>query len=905
MIGLLLVAPAASAFTLGAVSLDEVEQLAPAVSYLVGFHEFPRGIERGDEYEGGRVVHVDEVLHFVTVETRSPLTFQARAHADERVRYVEANGFWSITYTPNDPKYGSEQYGPQNIGAPAAWDTTLGDTSVKVCIVDTGIRSTHEDVGRYVAGYDFVSNDATPQDGNGHGTHVATTALATTNNGKGIAGVAQSSLLVARVLDNAGSGSYDWIASGIRWCADNGAHVISMSLGGSSTTTALSDAVTYAAGKGSLQIAAAGNSGPCTNCVGYPAKYAEVMAVACTTSSRAQCSFSSEGPEVDITAPGNGIVAGWHTGDAAYNTISGTSMSTPHVSGVAALVKTANPAFTKEDIRSTLQTTARDLGTGGWDADFGHGEVDAAAAVGGGTPPPPPPSESRVFFEDFDDGAANGWTLGGLWHVSSACSAPPSTPSYVGYNEDSDCQYSTGARTTGSAAVTVDTTGATVGTLKFQHRWETESYSGGAYDVMRVEASSNGGSSWSTLRQWDSRDANQLSWGAASLDLDAVVGGSLMLRFFFDTVDSTANNYAGWFVDSVEVTADSGGSTPPPNAAPTANAGADQTHADDDGSGAESVALNGAGSTDSDGTISSYVWSEGSTQLATGATPTVSLGVGSHTITLTVTDDDGATDTDTVVVTVNANQAPSASFTRSVSGLSVSVDGRGSSDPDGTIASYAWSWGDGTTGSGSTASHAYASAGTYTITLTVTDNGGATGSASASVTVSAGATVVYSENFDDGSAQGWSKSSSTDLWHIEDGCVADYSPAYKLAWTRAGNCDYNTGARVTNWAQSGAISLAGASQATLKFVHRFDIEQYSGGAYDILRVQVSSDGATWTTLQQWDSRGSDVTSWTAMSYSLNAYAGGNVYLRVWTDTVDSYGNAQAGWFIDDVSVTTA
>ena len=562
LLSLVLALPSSLALPL--VGLEDVQvgdlPLPGTASYLVGFSEFPRDVRVGDSYEGGRVVHVDSVLHFVTVETPDAAGFRARAESDSRVRYVEPNGFWSVSYTPNDPRYATEQYGPQNIGAPAAWDATLGSSTVKVCIVDTGLRATHEDVaGRVVGQYDFVSNDATAQDGNGHGTHVATTALGTINNGKGIAGIAQAGILVARVLDNAGSGSYDWIASGIRWCADQGAAVISMSLGGSSTTTALGDAVAYAASKGSLQIAATGNSGPCSNCVSYPAKYAEVMAVACTTSTRAQCSFSSEGPEVDIAAPGNNVVAGWHTGDAAYNTISGTSMSTPHVSGVAALVKAANPTFTKEDIRNRLQSTARDLGAAGVDVDFGHGEVDAAKALGGGTtPPPPPPSgESRVYFEDMDDGA-QGWTKSSstadLWHTSGACKAPIGAR-HLAWTQDSTCTYSTGARLTNWAqSGAIGVSGKTQGTLKLKHQFDIEQYSGGAYDILRVQVSKDA-VSWTTLAQWDSRNPDVTGWTSLSYDIDSFMGGSLYVRFWTDTVDSTANNYPGWFIEDVEVTA--------------------------------------------------------------------------------------------------------------------------------------------------------------------------------------------------------------------------------------------------------------------------------------------------------------------------------------------------------------
>ncbi len=163
---------------------------------------------------------------------------------------------------------------------------------------------------------------------------------------------------------------------------------------------------------------------------------------------------------------------------------------------------------------------------------------------------------TRIFFEDFDDGTADGWALTGLWHVSGVCSTPPSTPNSLNYNKDSDCTYDTGSRTTGTATFDVDLTGRTAATLNFSHRFEKENYSAGAYDIMRVQVSTDGGATWTSLRQWDSRNSNQLAWTAHSVDLDVFAGQGLKIRFFFDTVDHLYNKFAGWFLDDVEVTAD-------------------------------------------------------------------------------------------------------------------------------------------------------------------------------------------------------------------------------------------------------------------------------------------------------------------------------------------------------------
>ncbi|MDQ7062964.1 MAG: PKD domain-containing protein [candidate division KSB1 bacterium] len=175
------------------------------------------------------------------------------------------------------------------------------------------------------------------------------------------------------------------------------------------------------------------------------------------------------------------------------------------------------------------------------------------------------------------------------------------------------------------------------------------------------------------------------------------------------------------------------------NQPPVADAGGDQTVADSDGSGSEPVTLDGSNSSDPDGSIVSYEWSEAGTVLGTSAVLTVDLAVGSHSITLTVTDDLGATSSDGVLVTVNANQAPTADAGGDQSAAintTLTFDGSGSSDPDGQIVQYNWDFGDGATATGQTVNHAYRAAGTYTVTLTVTDNGGLMAQDQAMVTIS-------------------------------------------------------------------------------------------------------------------------------------------------------------------------
>ncbi|MGQ0535186.1 MAG: S8 family serine peptidase [Methanobacteriota archaeon] len=378
--------------------------------FTVGFHAFPVDLEPGDTYQGDRVLAVDPTLRFAVVESADPLALSVRLALDENVRYFHPDPVGSVIadFVPNDPRYGA-MYGPQQIGAPAAWDTTLGATSVILCTTDTGVRRTHEDLGtaRYGGGFDFVNNDNDPADDQGHGTHVTGTATATTNNALGIAGVALTTYKHAKVLNAAGSGTWSGVASGIRWCADNGAHVQSASLGGSGGATELLDAVNYAWNAGVVNVASAGNSG-CDPCVGFPAAYTNEIAVACTTSTKSLCSFSSRGPEVDLAAPGNAIDSTCYTADNAYCSKSGTSMSAPHVAGAAALLKAANAALTNADIRSALETNAEDLGTAGKDNSFGWGLVRPDLSMGPPLPPPPT-STSHVagISGSFTHGKAN------------------------------------------------------------------------------------------------------------------------------------------------------------------------------------------------------------------------------------------------------------------------------------------------------------------------------------------------------------------------------------------------------------------------------------------------------------------------------------------------------------------
>jgi thermitase len=334
-----------------------------------------------------------------------PAAVAARLNRSSAVLYAEPNFIMRASAIPNDPRFGdlyalnngggSGGVADADIDAPEGWDAAgLGafggaNTGVKVGIVDTGIMAGHEDLaGKVVdcAGVRsfgiilglFANLAVDPGkcvDDNGHGTHVAGTIAARANNGRGIAGVAfNSPLAVCKALDANGSGPTAAIANCITYLSQVGAKVISMSLGGTGSTTLAN--VVAAASVNSLLIAAAGNTGDST--LSYPAAYPQVVSVAATDRSDARASFSTFNADVEVAAPGVDILSTWS--DGGYRTQSGTSMSVPHVAGVAALIA-ARTAGGPAAWRAKLDASVDHLGSAGRNPQFGFGRVNLAKAV--------------------------------------------------------------------------------------------------------------------------------------------------------------------------------------------------------------------------------------------------------------------------------------------------------------------------------------------------------------------------------------------------------------------------------------------------------------------------------------------------------------------------------------------
>lgn len=321
------------------------------------------------------------------------------------VEYVEMDGTANILGFPSTdvlPKAEQIPWGIAKIRAPEVHATGNKGTAVKVCIIDTGIDYNHEDFkykdgsSNYKGGHNFINNTTNPMDDHGHGTHVSGIVAAIGNNDIGVIGVAPEAHIYSyKVLNSSGSGSYSAIISAIQMAIDNKMQVISMSLGGSSFSQALKDICDAAYNAGIIIMAAAGNSGGdgSQDNIGYPAKFDSCIAIAATDSNDNRASFSSTGPKMEIAAPGVNVLStvpksGTTISDpSGYKMLNGTSMSTPHISGVAALVIYKHPDVTNVQVRDAIDKGCIDLGQTGRDVLYGFGRIDAVLATGE-TPPP-------------------------------------------------------------------------------------------------------------------------------------------------------------------------------------------------------------------------------------------------------------------------------------------------------------------------------------------------------------------------------------------------------------------------------------------------------------------------------------------------------------------------------------
>jgi len=358
-----------------------------------------------------------------------------RAYANAAgVRAISKNYVYHASWTPNDTYYPLQWHfnKPDFIKAEAGWDITRGKKAVVVAVVDTGVafenyavpageqgevsgssyaKSPDFETTSFVAGYDFVHKDDHPNDQNGHGTHVAGTIAESTNNGRDVAGLAHlCSIMPVQVLDHTGSGYIADIADGIDWARTHGAHVINMSLGASTGSSVLKAACDDAWNNNVVVVAAAGNDK--TAVLSYPAAYDSVISVMAVDYAGNKAFYSNYGMGIDIAAPGGDTTADLNgdgnpdgviqmtysqvyqkgspetfasVGSFANAGFMGTSMATPHVSALAALIISTG-VTSSDDVRSKLLGSATDLGTPGYDTTFGYGLINCEASLKPGVP---------------------------------------------------------------------------------------------------------------------------------------------------------------------------------------------------------------------------------------------------------------------------------------------------------------------------------------------------------------------------------------------------------------------------------------------------------------------------------------------------------------------------------------
>ena len=321
-------------------------------------------------------------LHVVDLPDGSANAVAKMLERHPQLKMVELDRVVLSSALPNDPYLGSEWH-VNKVNAQAAWDTAIGmGNGVKIAILDSGVDPSHPDlVGNLIAGYNFMDGNSNTSDTCGHGTAVAGTAAAVSNNSSGVAGIAGKAKIMSvkiAAYDNSAGGCYAYystITSGINYAADNGARVINVSYVGIAASQAILSAAQYAKSKGSLVFASAGNNGRDEGLT----PTAALVIVSATDENDNLPNWSSYGSFVTISAPGTNI---WTTNNGGgYGQWNGTSFSSPLTAGVASLMMSANLSLDNLTVESLLYSTSTDLGAPGRDVYFGYGRVNAAAAV--------------------------------------------------------------------------------------------------------------------------------------------------------------------------------------------------------------------------------------------------------------------------------------------------------------------------------------------------------------------------------------------------------------------------------------------------------------------------------------------------------------------------------------------
>lgn len=572
-----------------------------AALQTIGALEIRPVFERLDDPTAQRAAGMDRILRVPYSSSIAPDEAAKLLLSSSDVAFAEPNYIAHALLTPNDPTYPLQwahnntgqaiSYTGGSVGTPdcdtdtdQAWDLQTGSSSFILSIVDTGVDTGHpEFAGRIVAGYDYVNNDSNPTDDNGHGTCCAGIAAGGGNDGIGPAGVAWNvKIMPVKVLNASGNGAYTAVANGINFAANNGAKILSLSLGGPASST-LQTAVDYAVNtKGCAMFAATGNAN--ASALDYPAAYSNVISVGALSPCNERKNPSScdgenwwgsnYGTGIDFMAPGVRIhcadirgAGGFGSGDYISN-FNGTSSATPHAAGVGALVWSQNPALTNSGLLGVLQTNCDDLGTAGYDTQTGYGRLNAYRAVqnasggggGGGTP-------VTLFSEGFevnvvpgsvwganDSNATNGSDYWG--DQSSSSGARVHAGSWSAYCADNSnvsgqrYDHYMDAYMTKSAAVGVS--GYTNLTFSFW-LWYT-TYNSSDYLALQYWS----GSAWVEAQRWSGTAGT--TWTQYSYTLTGFT--SFQWRWLFHS--NSASNAEGAYVDDIALVGTTAAAPPSP-----------------------------------------------------------------------------------------------------------------------------------------------------------------------------------------------------------------------------------------------------------------------------------------------------------------------------------------------------